>query len=109
RGPTFRRILPKSPKLLPQPGKRKRSQRTVRKTKNTYGRDKVGAVLLSILLRPPISLECGTYATRPDRLIQPKILGRKRVSAFGVSNRTCNWRQTTPKERKNGTSGAWWT
>jgi hypothetical protein len=50
---------------------------------------------------------CGAYATRPDRLIQPKILGRKCISAFGVTNRTCNWRQTTPKERKNGTSGAW--
>src|SRR5215471_17295426 len=58
-------------------------------------------------LRPPISLECGTYATRPDRLIQPKILGRKPISAVGGSNRACNWGQTTPKDRKNGTSGAW--
>src|SRR6516165_1344384 len=75
------------------------------KPKITYGRAEAGAVLLSILLRPlSNSLECFTYATRPDRLIQPKILGRQYISAFGVSSRTCSWRQTTPKERKNGAS-----
>src|SRR5215471_5235284 len=89
-------------------GKENEVQERYEKPKITYGRDKIGAVLLSIL-RPPINLVCGTYSTRPDHLIQPKILGRKCISAFGVSNRTCNWRQTTPKGRKNATSGACWT
>src|SRR5262249_25021669 len=34
RGPTFRRIPPNSRQPLPQPGRRKRRQRTVRKTTN---------------------------------------------------------------------------
>src|SRR6516164_7772241 len=68
------------------------------KPKITYGRAEAGAVLLSILLRPlSNSLECFTYATRPDRLIQPKILGRQYISAFGVSSRTCSWRQNNTK------------
>src|SRR5215472_872919 len=43
-------------------GKENEVQERDEKPKITYGRDKVGAVLFSILLRPPISLECGTYS-----------------------------------------------
>src|SRR6516162_9213441 len=65
-------------------GKENEVKERYEKPKNTYGRNKVGAVLLSILLRPSISLECGTYAMRPDRLVQPKNLGAN----ASVSNRT---------------------